>query len=173
MRAIWGDGGLCPPKTISRDSAQAWKLLKENKEVISVNHWDRGSDSSPSPTACRLVNSSRSFFRCYLVPQFVCEITKGEAREEIWSSVNYLFFISTSLICQLQIGTCHLPLQGLNHVLLQLLTFNTLWKEYRVESRNEALCALGKTGRTGLQTDIFRSRFYEPNFCISSYLEKH
>ena len=27
--------------------------------------------------------------------------------------------------CQLQIGTCHVPLQGLYHVLLQLLIFNT------------------------------------------------
>ena len=26
----------------------------------------------------------------------------------------------------LAMGTCHLPAQGLNHVLLQLLTFNTL-----------------------------------------------
>ena len=32
------------------------------------------------------------------------------------------------------------PLQGLNHVLLQLRTFNTCWKEFRVESRNEAVC---------------------------------
>ena len=56
--------------------------------------------------------------------------------------------------CQLSaMGTCHLPLPRLNHVLLQLLTFNTPWKELRVESRNKALCALGKqgTGRTGLQ----------------------
>ena len=60
--------------------------------------------------------------------------------------------------CHLQIGTCHghlpstyLPLWGLNHVLLQLLTFNTPWKEFRVENRNEALCAQGKAGRTGLQ----------------------
>ena len=30
----------------------------------------------------------------------------------------------------------------------------------------------GKTGRTGLQIDVFR-RFYEPNSCVSSYLEKH
>ena len=58
--------------------------------------------------------------------------------------------------CQLSIDTCHLPLQGLNHVLLQLLTFNTPWKESRVESRNEAFCAWGKTGRTGLQIDIFK-----------------
>ena len=49
------------------------------------------------------------------------------------------------------IGTYHLPLQGLNHELLQLLSFNTPWKQFRVESRDEALCALGKTGRTGLQ----------------------
>ena len=33
-----------------------------------------------------------------------------------------------------------------------------------MEIRNEALCALGKTGRTGLQTDIFKRRFYEPTF---------
>ena len=60
-------------------------------------------------------------------------------------------------ISQLQIGTCHLPLQGLNLVLLQLI-FNTLWKEFRAESRNEALCALGKAGRTGLQiVNIFQS----------------
>ena len=30
--------------------------------------------------------------------------------------------------------------------------------------RNEALCALGKTGRTGLQIDLFRRRFYESQF---------
>ena len=56
--------------------------------------------------------------------------------------------------CQLSaMGTCRLPLPRLNHMLLQLLTFNTPWKELRVESRYKALCALGKqgTGRTGLQ----------------------
>ena len=75
--------------------------------------------------------------------------------------------------CLLQIGICHLPLQGLNHV---LLIFKTPWKEFRVESRNEALCALGKTGRTGLQiVRHFWSWFYEPKILIffSSYLEKH
>ena len=29
---------------------------------------------------------------------------------------------------------------------------------------NEVLCALGKTGRTGLQIDLFRRRFYESQF---------
>ena len=50
--------------------------------------------------------------------------------------------------CQLQVGICHLPLQGLNHELLQPLTFNTPWKESRGEVRNEALCILGETGRS-------------------------
>ena len=30
--------------------------------------------------------------------------------------------------------------------------------------RSESLCALGKTGRTGLQIDLFRRRFYESQF---------
>ena len=30
--------------------------------------------------------------------QFVWEIIEGEAKEEIWSSVNYLVFISASLV---------------------------------------------------------------------------
>ena len=33
-----------------------------------------------------------------LLSQFVQEITEGEAEEETWPSVNYLFFTSTSLI---------------------------------------------------------------------------
>jgi len=42
----------------------------------------------------------------------------------------------------LAMGACHLPLQGLSHVLLHPL------KEFRVESsRNEALCAPGKLAR--------------------------
>ena len=36
------------------------------------------------------------------------------------------------------------------HVLLQLLIFNTSWKELRVESRVRH-CAQGKTDRTALQ----------------------
>ena len=38
-------------------------------------------------------------------------------------------------------------------------------KEFRVKIRNEALCALGKTGRSGLQiVRSFRRRFYESQF---------
>ena len=32
-------------------------------------------------------------------------------------------------------GTCHLLLQELNHVMLWLLPFNTPWKEFWVENR--------------------------------------
>ena len=41
-----------------------------------------------------------------------------------------LICVSTTYIlsCQLQIGTCHLPLQWLHHVVLQLLIFNTPMK---------------------------------------------
>ena len=73
-------------------------------------------------------------------------------------------------MCQPQTGTCHVPLQRPNHELLQLATFNTLRRELRVELRNGVLCALGKIGRTG-SLDNFR--FYDPDSCIYSYLEKH
>ena len=39
-------------------------------------------------------------------------------------------------------GLCHLPLWGLNPVLLQLLTFDLPWRQLRV--KNESLCTLGK-----------------------------
>ena len=42
--------------------------------------------------------SSRSYLVHSLITQFVQEITEGEAKGETWSSVNYLFFISISLI---------------------------------------------------------------------------
>ena len=60
-----------------------------------------------------------------------------------------LIIVNCKLV--LAMVACHLPLQGVNYELLQLLTFNTLWKEFRVESRNEVFCTLGKTGRTSFQ----------------------
>ena len=77
-------------------------------------------------------------------------------------------------LCQLQISTCHLFLQGLNHELQHLLTSNTRWKDFWVESRNEALCALGKLAEQVFREfNIFRRWFYEPHSCTSLYLEKH
>ena len=63
----------------------------------------------------------------------------------------FLTWTKNPFYCHLQIGTWHLPLQGSNYEPLQLLNFNTPWKEFRVKMRNEALCALEKTGRPGLQ----------------------
>ena len=50
------------------------------------------------------------------IPEFLIQQVSGRTQESAFP---------TSSPYRLQIGTCHLPLQGLNHVLLQLLTFNT------------------------------------------------
>ena len=49
-----------------------------------------------------------------------------------------------SSYCELEFGTCHQALHGLNHELLQLSTSNTARAEFRVKIRSEALCVLGK-----------------------------
>ena len=83
------------------------------------------------------------------------------------------WFSEWHFLCQLQIVTCHLPPQGLNNVLLQLLTFNTPERSsgWRAEMSYSVL------GRK-LVGQVFRYIFsggadFESNFCISSYLEKH
>ena len=48
------------------------------------------------------------------------------------------------MLCELETGSCHLPIHGLNHEPLQLLIFNSPLKELSVKIRSEALCALGK-----------------------------
>ena len=59
----------------------------------------RWGSVSSIPTKCRLVDCEfYFFFNAILFTQLVHEITDGEAREEIWSFVNYFFFMSTSLI---------------------------------------------------------------------------
>ena len=56
-------------------------------------------------------------------------------------------------------GICLLPLQRLNSMLLQLLTFHTPWRGFRVES--DALCAPGK-----LVEQVFRQIFSGTDFII-------
>jgi len=70
-------------------------------------------------------------------------ITTVSDKEQIWKELYSK--------CELEMGTCHLPLHGLTHEPLQLLTISSPWKELRVEIRREALCALRKLGGTGLQ----------------------
>ena len=78
-------------------------------------------------------------------------LKQNKMKQCTWKARVYYKFILPSVGCQLKIVTCHLLLQGLGHKPLQSLTFNTARKEFRVEMRNEALCALGETGRRGLQ----------------------
>ena len=83
------------------------------------------------------------------------------------------FLLSTTNLA-LAMGTCHPPPQGLNRVPLQLLTFNTPWRKFRIKSRTETPCILENLGRQVFrELDIFRNQFYEPDFYISFYLEKH
>ena len=51
------------------------------------------SESSPSPPCSDLLTSCESPLDAVLLTEFVCEMTEGEAGEEIWSSVNYLFIL--------------------------------------------------------------------------------
>ena len=51
----------------------------------------------------------------------------------LWTTFNYFDVVSKGKFSvnyqlALAMGTCHLSLQGLNQVLLQMLTFNTPWK---------------------------------------------
>ena len=69
--------------------------------------------------------------------------------------------------CELKPGASHQPLHGVTHEPLQLPP------GAQREARSEALCVLGKLGDQVFgESDIFR-RFYVPNSCISSCLEKH
>ena len=90
----WGTQGPLkpPPKTL------LWTFLKGSREGLSVNHWDRRSEASPSPLCAGLwAPSALSIDVTRSGLTFCLELTKGEAREEIWSSVNYRFFITISL----------------------------------------------------------------------------
>ena len=91
------------PKTNFQESAQPWKVLKGKREVLSVNYWDRESELSlipHPPLHARSSSSCGPSLDALSVPWFVLEITEGKAREEIWSTVNYFFFIFTSWICK-------------------------------------------------------------------------
>ena len=73
-------------------------------------------------------------------------------------SVSYKLVLAKSICRGLNNtkGICHLPLQRLNPVLLQLLTVNTHCGEFRVE--NGALCAPGKLVEQVFRwLDIFRN----------------
>ena len=80
-------------------------------------------------------------------------------------------------MCQIQTDPCHWHLPStsirIKSCAAAAADLQHLLKELREDSRKEALWAQGKTGWTGLQIDVFRSWFYEPSSCISSYLETY
>ena len=64
----------------------------------------------------------------------------------VWRWASLLLRLELEAVsCKLALAicTCHLPPQGLNCVLLQLLIVDTSWKGFRVEGRKEAFWALG------------------------------
>ena len=88
---------------------------------------------------CKSPAGSSSLFHTNLLhnyPTITCEYNFSQHIP--LPTVSYKISLSSYHItfC-LQTGTCHLPLQGLNYEPLQLPTFNTPWKEFRVEIRND------------------------------------
>ena len=78
---------------------------KQVKEPISIieselaflcNSW--GSELSLFPTTCCLADlcSSSRHKSHNLATEFVCEVPEGESRDDIWSSVNFLFYLFIS-----------------------------------------------------------------------------
>ena len=72
---------------------------------------------------------------------------------------------SVSYKLSLAMGTCRLPLQGFEYVLLRPLILISRWRAFRVETMNEDLCAL----KTGLQIGIFRKRFLWTQFLCRGF----
>ena len=78
--------------------------------------------------------------------------------------------ILTGIKSHLQIGACHLPQQESNYEPLQLLTFNTPERSSVWRSGMTHSVLWEKLVKQ--EIDTFRRQFYEPNSCISKYLEK-
>lgn len=82
------------PKTTSKVSAWPGKFFKGKREVSGG-----GVHSHHHPPPCAGLSTSCDLsLDAILFTQLVFEITEGEDREEMWSSVNCLSLISTSLI---------------------------------------------------------------------------
>ena len=71
----------CLPQTTSEDSAWPRKLFKGERLVISVNHWDRGSELSPPPLCAGLSTTCDFPLDAVLFTQFVHGITEREVRK--------------------------------------------------------------------------------------------
>ena len=91
--------------------------------------------------------------------------------------------LTTLYSCQLQIGTYQEHCQWLNNKAFAICLYwdwtpscYSCWPSTTPDGTgwSEAFCAPGNlVGQVFRQLDVFRNRFYDPNPCISSYLEKH
>ena len=63
MLAVWEDGGLSVPQKPPLKILLSHKSFK-GKRGHNLSHWDKVSESLPSPTVCWLVEVLWFFFRC-------------------------------------------------------------------------------------------------------------
>ena len=84
---------------------------------------------------------------------------------DILTIVNYKLALS--------IGTCHLPLQGLNRVLLQLLAFNTPLKRVQDGEKKWGTLCSGKNGQNGSSdSEIFSGDDFLCPILIPPHIQK-
>ena len=83
------------PKNNSEDCTWSWSFLRERRKSSQLV-FEKGARVIPAtnPLHCRVLSFCDLPLDIMLFTQFVHKITEGKAREEIWSSVNYLVFIS-------------------------------------------------------------------------------
>ena len=119
--------------------------LRMNLMIYKIHYWIQSSDNFGMLLLSHLRKKYVTRILWYVkLHRKHCWVSDKPYQIILYRQVLSIFGNYTSAFAM---GTCHLPLQGLDHALLQLLTLSTPWKEFRVESRNEALCAQGKTGQ--------------------------
>ena len=91
----WEKADLRSPKNNSEDCTWSWSFLRERRKSSQLV-FEKGARVIPAtnPLHCRVLSFCDLPLDIMLFTQFVHKITEGKAREEIWSSVNYLVFIS-------------------------------------------------------------------------------
>ena len=161
LRLLHWQAGSLPGKPFLQSSNLTPGIFLPNFAVLNHDCQDWSQDSTTAPFLFQswsylALEVQRAGFKASPIWNSHCNQTSTlwTASGSIWFFyVRQLFFVNSRLA--LAMGTRYLPLQGLNHVLLQLLILNTPWKELRVEKQKwGTLCSErggGETGRTGLQ----------------------
>ena len=92
----------CSPKNhLQRFFCLAKKVLKGSRKGTSVNHWDRRSESSPSPSVCRRGSglfNSWSFSGCYLVHKVQSHTLLSLLKEKLRKTSGHLLVIYPSFL---------------------------------------------------------------------------